>query len=125
MPKVFKPDPDLVALEKKYLGTTTLDKPRAQAQEFNPQKLFDEIANFENVYLTNELYLRMENITLSKLMEKDKVNVALMLANKELEKRHLEEKAKLQEERIKQLEQAPTQTQNLPPDLLVQLVQAL
>ena len=58
-------------------------------------------------------------------MEKDKVNVALMLANKELEKRHLEEKAKLQEERIKQLEQAPAQTQTLPPDLLVQLVQAL
>lgn len=84
IPKVPKIDPTLVALEKKYLGTTTLDKPWPGAQEFDAEKLFEGIAKYENVCLTNELYLRMENITLSKLMEKDKVTVALMLANKEL-----------------------------------------
>jgi len=55
MPKI-KFDPTLVALEKKYLGTTTLDKPWKVDQPFNPEKLFEEIARYENVCLTNELY---------------------------------------------------------------------
>ena len=99
----MKIDPSLVELEKKYLGTTTLDKPGVKISNFDPNRLFDEIARYENVSMTNELYMRMENIIQNKLMEKDRVTVALMLANKELERKKLEEINQLQAQRLEEL----------------------